>query len=230
MRMTHMALNSISSLTLAAISGCLIASFIPASAFSADMPDVPGLYSAAGPAPHFSWQGGYVGAQIGAGQMGGRVTSGTRKKFDEGGVAAGIYGGYNWEISRFVLGLEADLTHMGNEKKFNHASLGKVTAKSNWSAGLKGRVGLPIDRFMPYLSAGLTASDYELKANGVTKKSNNVSLSLGAGMEYALSDKVHLRADYSLNGLNSSSENFGGTRIKSEAAEHRLMLGLSYHF
>ncbi len=83
---------------------------------------------------------------------------------------------------------------------------------------------------MPYLSAGLSVSDFELRANGTKKDTTNLSLNLGAGVEYALSDQVHLRADYSINGLNDMRKNFGGTSVKSQAASHRLMVGLSYHF
>ncbi|WP_180967012.1 outer membrane protein [Cohaesibacter celericrescens] len=225
-----MALTSISFLPITTLSGCLIAAIIPASAISADMPSMPGLYSDAGPAPRLTWEGSYMGLQIGAGQMGGEITSTTKTEFDKGGFAGGLYAGHNWQVSNFVLGLEADLTYMGNKKSFSHATLGTVKAQNNWSTSLKGRVGLPIDRFMPYLSAGVTAADYKLTANGVSKTTTNASINLGAGVEYALSDQVHLRADYSLNGLNAMKKNFAGTQVKSEAASHRLMLGVSYSF
>ena len=230
MRKTIMAIKTISSLILAALSGCLIAALVPAPAISADMPDMPGLYSFAGPDYKLTFEGAYAGLQLGAGQMAGKVTSTTSKEFDKGGFAGGLYAGYNWQFSRVMLGVEGDITYRGNDKSFNHASLGKVKARNNWSAGLKGRVGLPIDRFMPYLSAGLTAADYRLSANGASKDTTNFSINFGGGMEYAISDKVHLRADYSINGLNYMKDDFAGIPVKSEAASHRLMLGVSYHF
>ena len=228
--MDKMALNTKCYLTLAAIAGCVTVAFIAGRAHAADLPNVPGLYSEPGSAAGLTWAGSYAGLQIGAGQMAGEATSNTKSKYDRGGFAGGIYAGHNWEMSRFVLGLEADLTYLGHKKSFSHSTLGHVKVQNNWSAGLKGRIGLPIDRFMPYLSAGMTASDFKMTANGTRKESANLSINLGAGLEYALSDKMHLRADYSLNGLSHDTENFGGANVKSEAAAHRLMLGISYNF
>ncbi|TLP45678.1 porin family protein [Cohaesibacter sp. CAU 1516] len=225
-----MALNTISSLSLAAAAGCLVASLLPMHAQSADFPDMPGLYSTQGPAPQLRWEGGYVGAQVGGGHLFGEVKATGTKEYVGGGTAAGLFAGYNWQMSRAVLGLEGDFTYLGHKKTFNHATLGTVRAKNNWSAGLKGRVGLPIDRFMPYLSAGVTLADFELSANGAKKDTTNLSVNFGAGVEYALSDTVHLRADYSINGVNDMRKNFGGTSVKSTAGSHRLMLGVSYQF
>lgn len=215
---------------MAALCGCLVASFIPSAALPADMPNLQGFFSPEGPTPSFSWAGSYAGVQVGGGQMAGEIKATSKKTFDDGGFAGGIYAGHNWEVSRFVLGIEGDLTYLGNKKKFDHASLGKMTAKNNWRAELKGRVGLPIDRFMPYLSGGLAVSDYTLSSATTKKDETNLSLSVGAGVEYALSDQLRLRADYSLSGLDHTKHNFGSTRVKSEAASHILMLGVSYAF
>lgn len=200
-------------------------------AAAADLPQVDGLYSPQGPAAQMSWEGAYVGAQIGAGQASTQVkATGVKKTFSDNGIATGLYAGYNWQFSDFVVGLEADATFNPTKKSITNATLGKVTAKSTWSAGVKGRVGLAVDNFMPYLSAGLVASDYKMIANNVTKKSKNVSLSLGGGLEYALDENIRLRADYSLMGLRNKRENFGGTSVKTSAGQHRLMVGMSYNF
>ena len=198
---------------------------------AADLPPMPGLYSDAGPEAELRWEGSYAGLQIGAGQMLSRVkTGGTKKDFDTTNAVFGAFVGHNWQFNQFVLGLEADATFNGHKKSFNHASLGRVKAKNNWSVGAKARAGVAIGRVLPYLSAGLTASDYQLTANGTKKSSNAISLNLGGGLEYAVNEKVSLRADYSLHGLNDMTHNFGGTSVKSEAAEHRLMLGVAYRF
>ncbi len=227
---TIMAIKSFTTLSLATVVGCLASALVAAPAQSADLPNVPGLYTEVGPERAFSWAGGYVGVQAGAGQLVGRVTSGSRKTFKKASFAGGVYAGYNWQVSRVILGLEGDLTYLGHKKSFTHASLGRVKARNNWSVGVKGRIGLPFDSFMPYLSAGVSASDYKLTANNVTKKTTNISLNLGAGAEYALTDQIRLRADYSINGVNRMKKRFGNANVKSEAANHRLMVGLNYSF
>lgn len=204
-------------------------------AMAADLPSaapsVPGLYAPSGPAPQLSWEGAYVGAQIGAGLLASEIKSGASKRtLKDGGVAGGVYAGYNWQFSRFVLGLEADVSLNNNKKTGTVGALGSVTTKTSWSAGLKGRVGLPIDRFMPYLSVGVAASDYHITANGQKKKTNVASLTLGGGLEYAVTDRLNLRADYSIRGLGNKTRSFGGTSVKSTAASQQLMIGLSYKF
>ncbi|SNZ05415.1 outer membrane protein [Cohaesibacter gelatinilyticus] len=198
---------------------------------AADLPSMPGLYDPSGPKPQFSWEGAYVGAQIGAGLLASEVKSGGAKRtLKDGSAAGGVYAGYNWQFSRFVLGLETDVNLNANKKTGTVGSLGNVSTKTSWSAGIKGRVGLPIDRFMPYLSLGVAASDYQLTAKGQRKKTNVASLTLGAGLEYALTDKIHLRADYSIRGLDNKTRNFAGTAVKNTAGSQQLMMGLSYKF
>lgn len=198
---------------------------------SAEAPSVPGLYSPSGPAPQLSWEGAYVGAQIGAGFLASEIKSGTSKRtLSDGGVAGGVYAGYNWQVSRFILGLEADVNLNNNKKTGTVGALGSVTTKTSWSAGIKGRVGLPIDRFMPYLSVGVAASDYHITANGQKKKSNVASLTLGGGLEYAVTDRINLRADYTIRGLDNKTRSYAGTPVKSTAASQQIMIGLSYKF
>lgn len=179
----------------------------------------------------FDWRGGYVGAAAGISDTGTRVTAGgsrtTKSRLD---AAFSVFGGYNWQVSRVILGVEGELAYLGREAKGNHASLGRFTSKSTWSAALKGRVGLPIGRFMPYLSAGLAATGQTFTANGVKDKAVGVGPTFGAGLEVAMTNKVRVRADYSLTGILDTTMRFGGTSTRRQSANHRLMIGVSYAF
>jgi len=179
----------------------------------------------------FDWRGGYAGISTGVSDTGTRVTAaGSRTTKSRLDAAFSVFGGYNWQVSRVVLGVEGELAYLGREAKGNHAALGRFTSKSTWSAALKGRVGLPIGRFMPYLSAGLAATGQTFTANRVKDKAVGVGPTFGAGLEVAMTNKVRVRADYSLTGILDTTMRFGGTSTRRQSANHRLMIGVSYAF
>lgn len=177
------------------------------------------------------WTGGYAGAEVGVSQTANEATSGgSKKEFDRMDAAFGLFAGYNWQVSRVILGVEGAATYLGSLDTATHVTLGTIKGGSRWSASVKGRVGLPIGRVMPYLSAGLAMTDYTFKANGATQNSIGIGPVLGAGLDVAVTDRLRLRADYSLTGIIDDTASFNGTRVKQEAGNHRLMLGLSYGF
>ena len=136
-------------------------------------------------------------------------------------------GSYNWEVSRFVVGVKGSATYLGGLEKGKHSTL---ETGSKWSVGAKARVGLPINNFMPYLSVGLAAADHTLKANGTENNSLSLSPVIGDGLEVAVSDAWHVRADHTLQGIVNDKTKYGGTSAERTAANHRLMIGVSRSF
>lgn len=177
------------------------------------------------------WAGPYAGAEVGLSETGTEAKSGgVTKDFSRTDAAFGLFAGYNWRISRVVVGVEGSAAYLGGEAKSSHTTLGNIKSGSTWSASIKGRVGLPIGRFMPYLSAGVAATDNTFKANGRKDTSVGIGPVLGAGLEVAVTDSWRVRADYSLTGIMNKNSNFGGATVKRSSANHRLMLGVAYAF
>lgn len=108
--------------------------------------------------------------------------------------------------------------------------LGTVETGSKWSVGAKARVGFPISNFMPFLSVGLVAVDHTLKADGTEMNSVSLSPVIGGGLEVAVTNAWHVRADYSLQGIFDDKAKYGGTSAKRTAASHRLKIGVSRSF
>lgn len=174
------------------------------------------------------WSGAYAGVAIGFSQTFTEAKSGGDKKPLTGsGPAVSLYGGYNWQISRVILGVEGSATFLGGGAKATHGTLGLIKSRSNWSATAKGRIGVPIGRFMPYLSAGLAATDNTFKANGKSDKAVGVSAVFGGGLEFAAQDNWRLRADYSLSGILDKKSSFSGTSAERAVGNHRFMLGMA---
>jgi len=183
------------------------------------------------PAPHSLWAGPYLGFETGISQTVTEVKSGgLEKDFSRVDAAFGLFGGYNWEVSRFVLGIEGGATYLGNREKGRHPSLGTVETGAKWTVNAKTRVGLPINNFMPYLSLGIAATEHSLKARGTERNSVSIGPVFGGGLEVAVSDAWHVRADYSVTGIVDETARYGGSSAKRTSANHRLMIGLSRSF
>lgn len=208
-----------------------VSALLVGGARAADMPTADGLDFDPVAAAGSIWAGPYLGLEAGGSQTITEVNAGGQKKdFSRFDAAFGVFGGYNWEFSRVVLGVEGAAAYIGSKKKGAHPVLGSVETGSRWSVAAKTRVGLPINNFMPYVSVGLAATDHSLKANGRTESSVGIGAVLGAGLEVAMHDKWRLRADYSLTGIADSKDTYGGTQAKRTAGNHRLMLGISRSF
>jgi len=184
------------------------------------------------PAAMHVWSGPYAGVEFGLSQTANEAeANGAKTDFGRTDAAFGVFAGHNWEVAMFVLGIEAGAAYLGGDGKSTLSGVGGVKGGSHWTATFRGRAGVPIGNFMPYLSAGIGATDYTFEANG--KKRSNVTVSpvVGAGLEMALHQDWKVRADYSLTGVMwKDKADFNGTTISRKAANHRLMLGISRSF
>ncbi len=142
-----------------AVSALLMAAGVNA-ANAADM----ALKAPPAPPVAYNWTGFYLGIEGGVGWGTAEDTDSTG--FDSGRFATtgGIVGGtigYNWQINKIVLGLEGD----GSGAWIR----GSTTGAPNFCGGapsycesdlqalgtFRGRVGVAIDRFLPYATGGL---------------------------------------------------------------------------
>lgn len=182
-------------------------------------------------APETLWAGPYVGFEAGPSQTVTDVkANGRTKDLSRVDAAFGLFGGYNWEVSRFVLGVEGGATYLGGREKGKHPTLGTIEASAKWSVNAKARAGLPLGSFMPYVSVGVAATEHSLKANGKEKSSVSLGPVFGGGLEVAVQENWRVRADYSLTGIIDDKSNFGGTSVSRNSGNHRFMLGISRAF
>ena len=70
---------------------------------------------------------------------------------------------------------------------------------NNWLATVRGRIGMPIDRFLPYVTGGLAFGDITAgnsNAGFGTASTEKVGWTAGAGFEYALTGLVSAKVEY----------------------------------
>jgi outer membrane immunogenic protein len=208
-------------------------------AMAADMP-------LKAPVPVYTWTGFYVGADIGgygAGQtastnpfpspgFGAPAILGfgipgfgnlpTAHDLGQPGALAAIHGGYNWQVSNWVFGLEADIDLIRRnasdiETVFETFAPGpaftmQLTATNQWLASARGRLGWTSGSWLFYATGGAawTSSSYSATATGLVAgpvalpgvvagtsfSENKTGLVVGGGLEYMLSPNWIVRAEY----------------------------------
>jgi outer membrane immunogenic protein len=223
--------------------------FTPGGSLLPYMPHSPG--PASGP---WNWGGLYAGLNYGGGA--GRASQ-SDILFDRGqyDVSGGLIGGtigYNLQHGRLVYGVEADLDYSsikgatsGNPAVFGPCGLATIInceTKLNWLGTTRARVGVAVDRLLPYVTAGaafgkLTSSEGAPPAGLFgSGTSTRFGWTAGAGVEARLDDRWSAKLEYlyvDLGNREGFVEQLGGGLTLSENVSfrtHILRSGLNYKF
>lgn len=203
-------------------------------AFAADLPGSLPDYENIGAHEHGKprFAGGYMGLAAGLSGKTDKSKDSGKKSSSRMDAAFGLFGGYNWQVGNAVAGVEGSAMYLGNKKTaVGTGALSGIRAHSPWAADIKGRVGMPMGHFMPYLSAGVALTQHTYQMQGFKdKKSVSVRPVVGGGLEMAMAGNMRLRADYTLTMGSNKKQSFGSTSFKESSTSHHLMFGASYAF
>lgn len=217
------------------VAGVLLASVcLSASAFNASAADLggdPNPYSAPGPAPRLDierWTGFYLGGALGYGwgngDAGGDIGS---FSFDQSGLLGALYAGYNWQVGRAVLGVEADVGtgDFGADDGPLHTSL-------NVLGSVRGRAGfLLTPALLVYGTAGVAWADMDFKVAGDSTESATLfGYQYGAGAELAVTDNVSFRLEYIFTDLDAERVVHAGSTNIYEPDFSTVRAGISFKF
>jgi outer membrane immunogenic protein len=138
---------------------------------------------------------------------------------DQGFTISG-QAGVNWQFGSLVTGIEGDINYMGrkSQQTFAQGVIGapgftaftEERSKLDWLATLRGRLGYAFDRALIYGTGGLALGDTTsyggvwsnftapaLQPSGVgTSSRTSVGYSVGAGVEYAFTNNLSLKAEW----------------------------------
>jgi len=183
-------------LAVLAISGPATAGFLdPAAAYQVTSPNRP---------PVYDWTGFYVGLSGGA--TWGDAKWESDPDLTQGTVsgASGLIGGtigynmQNW--GPLVVGEEFDFSWRKIDFTIPAATCGpSCELRSDWVSTARLRFGLPIDRFLPYVTGGLSMSNFMADAAGQPfGVNNNVTFNwtVGAGVEFVIAGPWTGKAEY----------------------------------
>lgn len=154
----------------------------------------------------------------------------TAYNLDRNGVLGGIYAGYNWQVGQIVFGVEGEFNFLHNKASDTQAlfdtfgptpvvdgSTVELTAKNQWLASIRGRVGYAWDKLMIYATGGaaFTRTEYNMNLNGAgfpgTPSSSigftqdKVGYAVGAGAEWMFAQSWIVRLEYMHYGFDGST-------------------------
>ena len=175
----------------------------------------------------YNWTGLYVGVHAGGGWA----------DLGFGDTGSGFIGGgqvgYNYQVNRWVWGLEADVS--GSGIKNNLVSLGSLlTASLNWNAfwTLTPRLGYAFDNWLVYGKAGGAWADVSVSGTvlGMPFNVGGGTASgwvVGVGAEYAFRNNWSAKVEYNHFDFGSDSDIFG---ISNSVTVDTVKAGVNYRF
>lgn len=188
--------------------------------------------------PVYDWSGLYVGANAGASW--GRTKWESDPDVTQGTVtgSTGLIGGtigYNAQnLGSLIVGEEFDF----NWRPYNFAIPPASCApgcelKSQWFSTARLRFGYSIDRFMPYVTGGLSMGDFTADIVGQPFGTNNnvtFNWTAGAGVEFLVSGPWSAKAEYLFvnHTRTACTVECGGGPINTNLSENVLRVGLNY--
>ncbi|MDB5570070.1 MAG: hypothetical protein JWN93_1253 [Hyphomicrobiales bacterium] len=193
----------------------------------------------------FTWTGGYAGvtAGYGWGSYGdlGSVSFGKPSGFSLGGTL-----GYNYQMGQVVVGVEGDLSwanYRSSQAVGAAAPYTYYSARTNWLGTARVRVGYAADRALVYVTGGYAVAPVRSSFSNagvagpplVPAASGSVSdlhhgFALGAGIEYALTNSVSVKAEYLYASLGKKSMFPAPYRTEASFSTSLIRAGVNYHF
>jgi outer membrane immunogenic protein len=153
--------------------------------------------------------------------------------------------GYNWQNSRVVYGIEADIqsfnikaSRQGSANDFtNSTSLITSSVATDWLFTARGRVGLAFENLLAYATGGLAVTNLSAThtfidnnttppgAGTWTGSATKLGWTVGGGLEWALSRNWSVKAEYLY--LNFGSVGAAGTIINPLPPGYANAIGTS---
>lgn len=235
-------------------------SLLASTAYAADaiVEDIPVAVEVDG----FTWTGLYVGIHGGYGWAdsdlavpssllppGSSLTSET----DLDGFLVGVHAGAQYQFdNNIVLGFEADVDYRDGDGAGALVASGGIilppgtvdqSVEYNWTGSARLRAGYAMDRWLPYVTGGLSFADIDTETIfntpvplppgiDLTDSDTTVGWTAGVGAEYAFTDNLIFRAEYRYSDFGDAEISIlgGETPAEIELTSHDVTLGISYKF
>jgi outer membrane immunogenic protein len=186
------------------LAGIAVAALCAAPAFAADRPAP--VYKAA-PAPYDSWTGYYVGLNGGYGWDPRDVLGDTTDNpccVRPRGWFGGGQAGYNYEMNRWVWGIETDIQGANIGKTTHDLRFGDtLQSKVDWFGTLRGRIGYDFAPALVYFTGGFAYGNVHNSAVGPALVGSPFNIDhvatgyvLGGGVEYKFAPNWSVKTEY----------------------------------
>lgn len=186
-----------------------------------------------------SWDGFYVGVTAGVGRGTSEWTSNfivNTGEFSGSGTFFGITVGRNWQMGRWIYGVESDLSSSALRPITETGCAGlDCRTDLQWFGTVRGRLGyLLTPGLLVFGTAGISFGKFEHGIFAFTTTTNTeAGFVVGAGIEKMIFRKWTLKAEYLFLGFdagNACTPVFCGSAVDSQFDVHVFRIGLNYHF
>jgi outer membrane immunogenic protein len=180
------------------LASAVFLALLPGSAWAADLgADVPMT------APGFDWTGYYAGMQAGYGWGRSDITGNDGGPFSakpdiDGGFVGGHVAGL-WQFDQAVLGAEADLNYASIDGTADAGPANTFGTDVKWFGSVNAKAGYAVDRLLIYGIGGVAFAGIEtsqVAATSYARTRASTGWTLGAGVDYALTNNVVVGAQY----------------------------------
>jgi outer membrane immunogenic protein len=210
-------------------------------------------------APVFTWSGFYVGAQVGYAwsEIDTRVSFAdlsSAGEFEADGLVGGVHAGFTYQLGSVVAGVEGDIEAAGLKGEHRFADLFDagivdtldVETQINVQGSIRARLGFALERALIYATGGVAFANVEntytatfnpavpVAPDRESFESTEWGWTLGAGLEYAVTDNLTGRVEYRYTKFdtirNAPSDDNPGPSFDNDVEQHTLRAGVSYRF
>jgi outer membrane immunogenic protein len=209
-------------------------------ALSADMPVKAPAYQVA-PAPYESWTGFYAGLNGGYGWASRALLGDTSDSpccVKPRGWFGGGQLGYNYEINRWVWGIETDIQGADISRTVHDLNFGDtLQSKVDWFGTVRGRLGYAFNPLLVYFTGGFAYGNVNNSAVGPVLTASPYHIDhvatgyvLGGGFEYKIAPNWSLKAEYQYINLGKNDPtNPAGVAYDSFASPPRFVRDTDFH-
>jgi len=189
-----------------------------------------------------AWTGFYAGVFAGLG--GGDVTwtepgaPAAATTTSRGGLA-GVRVGADYQFDKFVVGAVADIAVTNIEGRYEFGG-GGVSSKLDYLGTVRARAGVAAtDNVLIYAHGGLAYGRTTPSLIGAgaptnfVQSANRVGYTIGAGVEYAVTDKITLQTEYAYTDLGTSNianMAVAPTELNETFKFHTVTAGVNFRF
>ncbi|TGP17910.1 MULTISPECIES: outer membrane protein [unclassified Mesorhizobium] len=185
----------------------------------------------------WTWQGAYAGA-FGAGTLEHykirEPNIGADVTHNVGSPTIGGFAGYNFQSGNIVYGVEGELGYRFKKSHFHDVpGPGDLDASLGLFGSLKGRVGMDMGGYLPFVAAGVTASRLKTNAIGFAERDATlVGGIVGAGVDVPLTHNVFLRGEYDFSFFGKKTLEYcgGGCVLEHTVQSHDFRVGVAMKF
>ncbi|MFG1319039.1 outer membrane protein [Xanthobacter autotrophicus] len=213
--------------------------------------------------PVFSWTGFYIGGNFGYGgdkftfdevnTYYGDYYSAESRSVNSSGFFVGGQIGYNYQFANnVVIGVETDLQwsniegnySANNATYYGYAESFNAGASVDYFGTIRARLGYAFDRFLPYITGGAAYGKTKLDLNSTDSYGNfytasgsstNWGWTVGAGVEYAITNNWTFKTEYLYVDLGSTDYTYAYDVNDVVAGSvdtkfHTIKAGVNYKF